>query len=80
MDTKRNPDERYKIRAAQIAKSVIGAYKPGIVPASDDNASKYLIKPYSFLGATRLASEQGEYVATTALKIFPSFAIHRRIS
>ena len=46
MDTKRNPDERYKIRAAQVAKSVIETFKPDIVIASDDNASKYLIKPY----------------------------------
>lgn len=46
MDTKRNPDERYKIRAAQVAKSVIDTFKPDIVIASDDNASKYLIKPY----------------------------------
>jgi ABC-type uncharacterized transport system substrate-binding protein len=46
MDTKRNPEERYKIRAAQMARSVIETYKPDIVLASDDNASKYLIKPY----------------------------------
>ncbi len=46
MDTKRNPDEKYKIRAAQIAKSVIENYNPDIVIASDDNASKYLIMPY----------------------------------
>ena len=46
MDTKRNPDEKYKIRAAQIAKSVIDNYRPAIVIASDDNASKYLIMKY----------------------------------
>lgn len=46
MDTKRNPDEKYKIRAAQIAKSVIDSYRPDLVIASDDNASKYLIMPY----------------------------------
>ncbi|MGD9007275.1 MAG: ABC transporter substrate binding protein [Desulfobacteraceae bacterium] len=46
MDTKRNPDEKYKIRAAQIAKSVIDNYRPDLVIASDDNASKYLIMPY----------------------------------
>jgi ABC-type uncharacterized transport system substrate-binding protein len=46
MDTKRNPDEKYKIRAAKIAKSVIDDYRPDLVIASDDNASKYLIMPY----------------------------------
>jgi ABC-type uncharacterized transport system substrate-binding protein len=46
MDTKRNPDEKYKIRAAEIAKSVIDNYRPDIVIASDDNASKYLIMPH----------------------------------
>ncbi len=46
MDTKRNPDEKYKIKAAAVAKSVIDNYRPDIVIASDDNASKYLIMKY----------------------------------
>lgn len=46
MDTKRNPDEKYKIRAVRIAKSMIDNYRPDLVIASDDNASKYIIMPY----------------------------------
>lgn len=46
MNTTRNPDENFRIRAARIATSVIDKYRPDIVIASDDNASKYLIMPY----------------------------------
>lgn len=46
MDTKRNGSEAFKKRAAVIAKDVIANYRPDIVIASDDNASKYLIMEY----------------------------------
>lgn len=46
MDTKRNPSEEFKRAAALRAKEVIEAFKPDVVTASDDNASKYLIAPY----------------------------------
>lgn len=46
MDTKRNPDPEFNKAAALKAKAVIEAYKPCVVIASDDNASKYLIMPY----------------------------------
>lgn len=46
MDTKRNPSEEFKQQAAQKVKAEIAAYKPDVVIASDDNASKYLIVPY----------------------------------
>jgi len=46
MDTKRNRDEDFKQQAALDAKATIETYQPDIVIASDDNASKYLIKPY----------------------------------
>jgi ABC-type uncharacterized transport system substrate-binding protein len=46
MDTKRNPAEDFNHAAALQAKAVIDAYKPCVVIASDDNASKYLIMPY----------------------------------
>ncbi len=46
MDTKRNKSEEYKQQAALKAKALIEAWKPDIVIASDDNASKYLIAPY----------------------------------
>ncbi len=46
MDTKRNTDDAFKKEAALKAKAVIEAFKPDVVIASDDNASKYLIAPY----------------------------------
>jgi len=46
MDTKRNTSEEFKKAAALKAKNVIDIWKPDIVIASDDNASKYLIAPY----------------------------------
>ncbi len=46
MDTKRNPSEEFKKEAALRAKAAIEEFKPDIVTASDDNASKYLIMPY----------------------------------
>ena len=46
MDTKRNPGEAYKKRAALDAKALIESFSPDVVIASDDNVSKYLILPY----------------------------------
>lgn len=46
MDTKRNPSEDYMKQAALKAKALIESWKPDVVIASDDNASKYLIVPY----------------------------------
>ena len=46
MDTKRNTDESYKKSAALQAKEIIESFRPDVVIASDDNASKYLIVPY----------------------------------
>ncbi len=46
MDTKRNKSEAFKKQAALTAKELIASWKPDVVIASDDNASKYLIKPY----------------------------------
>lgn len=46
MNTKRNTDEAFKKKAAQKAKKVIEQFRPDIVIAADDNASKYLIEPY----------------------------------
>ena len=46
MDTKRNSDDEFKRDAAKKAKAVIKDFKPDVVIASDDNASKFLIKPY----------------------------------
>jgi ABC-type uncharacterized transport system substrate-binding protein len=46
MDTKRNTDEAFKKKAALKAKEEITRFKPDVVIASDDNASKYLIMPY----------------------------------
>jgi len=46
MDTKRNQSENFKKNAAVKAKNLIASWKPDVVIASDDNASKYLIVPY----------------------------------
>jgi ABC-type uncharacterized transport system substrate-binding protein len=46
MDTKRNKSDEFKASAAEKVKAVIDSYKPDVVIASDDNASKYVIKPY----------------------------------
>jgi ABC-type uncharacterized transport system substrate-binding protein len=46
LDTKRNKGEAFKKDAALKAKAVIESFKPDVVIAADDNASKYLIKPY----------------------------------
>ncbi len=46
MNTKRNPDVAFKKNAAQKAKKVIERFRPDVVIAADDNASKFLVKPY----------------------------------
>ena len=46
LDTKRNTGEDFKKAAAVKAQAVINNFKPDVVIAADDNASKYLIKPY----------------------------------
>lgn len=46
MDTKRNKSEEYIRQAAHNAYMLIEKSSPDIVIASDDNAAKYLIKPY----------------------------------
>jgi ABC-type uncharacterized transport system substrate-binding protein len=46
MDTKRNASEDFKKEAALKAKAEIESFQPDVVIASDDNASKFLIKPY----------------------------------
>ncbi len=46
MDTKNNPSNEFSEAAALKAKAAIEEFKPDVVIASDDNASKYLIVPY----------------------------------
>lgn len=46
MDTKRNTSEEYKTNAASQAKALIEEFKPDVVIAADDNASKYLVMPF----------------------------------
>ena len=46
MDTKRNKGEAFMNETAQKAKAIIESFKPDVVIAADDNASKYLIKPF----------------------------------
>lgn len=46
MDTKRNKDTAFIEKKALEAKELIDSENPDIVITSDDNAAKYLIKPY----------------------------------
>jgi hypothetical protein len=46
MDTKRNPSPAFCRQKALEAKALIESWKPDIVIAIDDNASKYLVMPY----------------------------------
>ncbi len=46
MDSKRNTAPEFIKRKALEAKQLIEEYKPDIVIASDDNASRYLVEPY----------------------------------
>ena len=46
MDTKRNKSEKDKKAAAHTARELIESWRPDVVIASDDNASKYLVAPY----------------------------------
>ena len=46
MDTKRNASEPFKKQAALAAKKQIDQWRPDLIIAADDNASKYLIEPY----------------------------------
>ncbi len=46
MDTKRHKDEASKKAAAQKAKQIIESWQPDVVITSDDNAARYLIKPF----------------------------------
>ncbi len=51
MNTKRHQEEGFNKAAALKAKKLIDTWRPDVVIASDDNASKYLIVPY-FRGGT----------------------------
>ncbi|WP_316367616.1 ABC transporter substrate-binding protein [Candidatus Thiodiazotropha sp. CDECU1] len=46
MDTKRHKDEESKKEAALKAKELIESWKPDVVITADDNAAKYVIKPF----------------------------------
>jgi ABC-type uncharacterized transport system substrate-binding protein len=46
MDTKRNKQKEQIEQAALVAKGVIESFRPDVVIAADDNASKFLVMPY----------------------------------
>lgn len=46
MDTKRNKSEKFMLRAAGEVRALIDRWRPDVVIASDDNASKYVISKY----------------------------------
>lgn len=46
MDTKNKPSEEHKIAISLEIKALIRSYRPDVIIACDDNASKYVIAPY----------------------------------
>jgi ABC-type uncharacterized transport system substrate-binding protein len=46
MDTKRRKSAEQKRQSALEAKAIIESWKPDVVITADDNAAKYLVKPY----------------------------------
>lgn len=52
MDTKRNKSEEQAIAAALAAKAIIEEWRPDVVIAADDNASRYLIAPFYKFSST----------------------------
>lgn len=46
MDTKRNKDNEYKVAKSLEIKALVESWSPDVVITSDDNAAKFLIKPY----------------------------------
>ena len=46
MDTKRKKTDEDKLAAAEMVRRTIESFNPDVVIASDDNASKFVIKPY----------------------------------
>ena len=89
MDTKRNTSEAWGKRQALMAKNVIAMYRPDVVIATDDNASRYLVKPYFrdarlpfvFCGINWTAEEYGyPYRNTTGMiEVAPVNAMIKRM-
>jgi ABC-type uncharacterized transport system substrate-binding protein len=52
MDTKRHPEEAEKKAAGLKAKATAESFKPDVIIAADDNATKYVIEPYFKNAAT----------------------------
>ncbi len=81
MDTKRNPSPAFCRKKALEAKALIESWKPDIVIAIDDNASKYFVQPYLkdaslpvvFSGIDWTAEEYGYPYsnATGIIEVFP---------
>jgi ABC-type uncharacterized transport system substrate-binding protein len=46
MDSKRHPDEESKKAAAKRIKGAVEKFKPDVIIATDDNASKYIVQPF----------------------------------
>ncbi len=90
MDTKRNPAPQSCRRKALEAKALIASWKPDIVIASDDNASKYLVAPYFkdaklpfvFCGINWTAEEYGYPNSNTTgmIEIMPVRAMTRVVA
>lgn len=46
MDTKRNTDEAFKLKAGELARQEIESFQPDVLITCDDNAFKYVVQTY----------------------------------
>jgi ABC-type uncharacterized transport system substrate-binding protein len=90
MDTKRHPEPEFCENKAHEANALIESWRPDIVIAIDDNASKYLVQPYLkdialpvvFSGIDWTADEYGYPYsnATGMIEVFPIHPLLKQIT
>jgi len=89
MDTKRHPEPAWAEAKAVEALALIDSFKPDVLLAADDNASKYLVMPYFrdaalpvvFCGLNGTASEYGYPYrnATGMVEVAPLQALLKQV-
>lgn len=90
MDTKRNPDPEFGRRKAAESFAIVQSLKPDVIIASDDNASRYFVKPYLkngkipvvFCGVNWTVEEYGYPYenATGMVEFSPVIPLYKEIS
>lgn len=89
MDTKRHPEPAWAEEKAREALALIERYKPDVLLAADDNASKYLVMPYLrdgdlpvvFCGLNWTVSEYGYpyHNATGMVEVAPIIPLLKQV-